>query len=98
MHTAANFPSRERVLICWGKPIPASPAVPPTQDWIDGYLAGFRVVANVDCGVDVDADAWPNCAAFWWVLLDDAGRAARIENPYKGENDGMDDAERLNAA
>lgn len=56
------------------------------------------VVADVDKGVDSDCDAWPNCAVFWWLVLNEAGRALRVENPYKGESDGMDDAERLNEA
>ncbi|WP_374258780.1 hypothetical protein [Aquabacterium sp.] len=98
MHTVATFPSREAALYRWGRPTPATSPVLPPQEWIDGYLSGFGVVADLDKGVDADADAWPNCAAFWWVGLDDAGRAIRVENPYKGENDGMDDAERLNNA
>lgn len=98
MHTVATFPSREAALSRWGRPVPVTPPVLPPQEWIDGYVSGFGVVAEVDKGVDADVDAWPNCADFWWVVLNDEERAARVENPYKGENDGMDDAERLNEA
>lgn len=98
MHTVTTFPSREAALARWGRPVPATPPVLPSQEWIDGYLSGFGVVADVDKGVDSDADAWPNCADFWWVVLDDAGRTIRVENPCMGEDDGMDDAERLNEA
>ncbi len=98
MHSVADFPSRKAVLAQWGRLAPDVPPVLPTQEWVDGYLSGFEVVADVDKGVDADADAWPNCAMFWWLVLDDAGRAARVGNPYMGENDGMDDAERLNEA
>lgn len=98
MHTIATFPSRDAALARWGRPLPATPPVLPPREWIDGYLSGFGVVADVDKGVDADADAWPNCAVYWWVVLDDAGRAERVARPEKGENDGMDDAERLNEA
>lgn len=98
MHLVANFPSREAALSRWGRPIPSTSPVLPPQEWIDGYLSGFGVVADVDKGVDSDCDAWPNCAVFWLLVLNEAGRALRVENPYKGESDGMDDAERLNEA
>ena len=98
MHTVAAFPARDAILARWGRKVPATPPVLPPQEWIDEYLSGFRLVADSDKGVDAEADAWPNCAFFWWCLLSDEERALRIENPYKGDNDGMDDAERLNDA
>lgn len=64
MHTIATFPSRDAALARWGRPVPATPPVLPPQEWIDGYLSGFDVVADVDQGVDADADAWPNCAIY----------------------------------
>lgn len=69
-----------------------TPPVLPPQEWVDGYVSGFGVVAEVYKGVDADADAWPNCAVFWWGVMSDEERAMRVENPYKGENDGIDDA------
>ncbi len=98
MSLATEFPSRAAALARWGRLQPATPEVRPPQEWIDSYLSGFDFVADVDKGVDGDADAWPNCAVFWWLMLDDAGRALRVDEPWRGEEDGRDDAERLNEA
>lgn len=87
MSLATQFPSRAAALSRWGRPQPATPEVKPPQEWIDSYLSGFDFVADVDKGVDGDADAWPNCAVFWWLMLDDAERALRIDEPWRGEDD-----------
>ena len=57
MHLVANFPSRGLRSLALGPGQFKHVASAAAAKWIDGYLSGFGVVADVDKGVDSDCDA-----------------------------------------
>ena len=75
--------------------MPAANPFRPPREWKERYLNGLSEVADENCGVYFDEDGERYCIEYWQSFSDEE-RAARLVDPYLGEEDGRTDGSNLN--